>query len=508
MHKLFAVLAILYIIIASTEASSQVFPSEGSKLNYRIVGFSFPAKQAVGNYIIEVATGNYNSEDSFARNIILTLNAGGGRVAGEVPYFGTQYTWRVKNNNVMVGKKLHHFSTATCNAVDSNKTRLRVLKSAEKYQDAFIFLDGNKVLYDMQGRPVWFMPDIDSLDIGKIDIRDIKVTPFNTITFMAPDRIYEISYNGDILWEGPGNGGPGKSGARYHHQFTRLGNGHYMAEGAEITDVVVKKLNSPDSGAFYFEDPVKTTPDTNAMRMKVLVATLLEYDERGKIVWSYNAAKNFIGSSYWLNLEPNGMPDLDIHDNGFCFDEKNQVIYLSFRDISQVIKIKYPEGNTLRTYGNIYQPGVSRDMTKLFCRQHCPRISQKGYLYMFNNNVCHTDKPPAVTLMQEPLSDTGKLKKVWEFECVKENRQKTFGADFVSGGSVQELPDGSILADMGTHYSKVFIVSMDKKELWSALAEKWDDEKHDWKILPQYRASIILNRQELEKLIWNSTGSK
>jgi len=35
---------------------------------------------------------------------------------------------------------------------------------------------------------------------------------------------------------------------------------------------------------------------------------------------------------------------INVHENAFFFDEPNQVIYLGFRNISRILKIKYPEG--------------------------------------------------------------------------------------------------------------------------------------------------------------------
>ncbi len=504
MFKCLASLALL-CFLTITPVLCRVYPKEGAQLNYRLVGFSFPAGKAHGPYTLEIALGNFNTEDSFSNNIIKELHADTNRVIGELPAFDRQYTWRVAyTGQKKVYSPLYHFATAYSKSTDTTMRRLRITEKAKKYEGAYVFLDGNKVLYDMQGKPVWFLPDIDSMDMQQTDIRDMRLSPLGTITLLAPSKIFEINYDGKILWRGPGNTYAGTPGNRYHHEFKRLSNGHYIAEGAEITDVVLQKVSGAESGAFLFADPAAPGTDKSAMRLKILLGTLMEYDAQGKLVWSYNASRHFIGSTFWMNIEEGGMPDLDIHDNGFCFDEAKKEIYLSFRDISQVVKIKYPEGTTIKTYGNVYNAGQPRDNNSLFCRQHCPRVSLNGGLYMFNNNACHPDRPPGIVMLRQPQADGEKAEKVWEFDCKQDNVKMTFGSDFVSGGSVEELPDGSILADMGTYYSKVFIVNMDKEVLWSGMAEQMDEQTKEWKILPQYRASMIADPKKLEELIWNS----
>ena len=103
-------------------------------------------------------------------------------------------------------------------------------------------------------------------------------------------------------------------------------------------------------------------------------------------------------------------------------------------------------------------------------------------------------------MFQEPANNKGTLKKIWEYQCTVEgNNDRKFN----HGGSVTELPDGSMFVCMASNYSKVFIVNHDKKTLWSAIPEKWNATYRKWVDTHQYKASII-SREQLEKLIWNS----
>ena len=51
---------------------AQVTPKDGSALNYRIIGFSFPAKEPAAGYEVEIAQGNYTTDAAFKKNITIT----------------------------------------------------------------------------------------------------------------------------------------------------------------------------------------------------------------------------------------------------------------------------------------------------------------------------------------------------------------------------------------------------------------------------------------------------
>ena len=75
---------------------------------------------------------------------------------------------------------------------------------------------------------------------------------------------------------------------------------------------------------------------------------------------------------------------------------------------------------------------------------------------------------------------------------------------FDRGGNVVELPDKSIFVDECGKVGKVFIVNRDKQVIWSALPESFGSELHIWNAVTNYRASIITDPKDLEKLIFNT----
>ena len=121
---------------------------------------------------------------------------------------------------------------------------------------------------------------------------------------------------------------------------------------------------------------------------------------------------------------------------------------------------------------------------------------------MFNNNDCNKGAPESLVMMQEPQSPGDTLKKIWEYECLLDDYGIIGTKPKSGGGNVIELPDGSMLASMGYCTGIVFIVSIDKKITWSAIPENWNSDDKEWKMYSSYRASIILNKEQLEHLIW------
>ena len=87
-------IATVFLLFIAHLLYAQIMPAEGSKLNYRLIGFKFPPEPHAGNYKIEIATSNCNTEDSFKKHIIETFAVKKNKIIAEVPSFGAQYTWR------------------------------------------------------------------------------------------------------------------------------------------------------------------------------------------------------------------------------------------------------------------------------------------------------------------------------------------------------------------------------------------------------------------------------
>ncbi len=512
MYRITGLVFALALILGQKQLQAQVFPKENSVLTYRIIGFSFAAVPNCASYVIEIANGNLSGEMLFKKNIIISERSDANRHIAEVPAFGQDYTWRVSaihSNGKTTASPMHHFSTGYCELADTTCTRFRLTANSGRYDGAYVFLDQSKVMYDMKGLPVWYLPNIDDVANERAMPRDMKVTSRQTITFLASGMPYEISYDGKVWWKSnlEDSNANGKQGY-FHHEFTRLTNGHYMGMGMEPAELHLKNMQAgqlpPGMASNVQGDNLPPLPPS----LKFMSGKLLEYDEKGNEVWSWMSSSYFEneGSDFYYNKLPDGTVNTDVHDNSFYFDEKKSVIYVSYKNINRIVKIKYPEGKVLAAYGPRFRPGLQPENSGLFCGQHCVKRSEEGYLYLYNNNSCNAVRFPRVVILKESELSNDSLELVWEYECNNAGiaQDENRSGRSVTGGSAEELQDGSILVCMGTPCSKVFIVSRDKKELWSGFSEVWNNNLHKWQMQALYRASIIRDRNELSKLIWKS----
>lgn len=515
MQKIFSLLVLCALAIPF-QIFAQLRPSEGQQLNYRLAGFSFPASPKATGYTIRIAEGTYTNAAAFGAHILSSTDCPTNKSIIEIPSFGKNYTWSVvskKNGAILTTSKLYHFSTLPNPCADTSVSRMKILANEKKYTDAYVFADGAKALYNMNGKPVWFLPAIAGLDVANSLVRDLKLTTRGTITFLVDGvDAYEITYDGALLWKTPDvdKQNP-ESSVGYHHQFTRLSNGHYMVLGSEL--VIYPEPVPGDTVITFTQGVIPAATPGSALGVpyrRCRMGTILEYDTSGHVAWSWKSAAYFSHSdiAYHKGGGPGGI-SIQTHENGFYFDEANKNIYVSFRDINRVVKLKYPGGDVVNNYGTKYSLADPAPDNNLFCGQHNCSLDQKGYLCIFNNNICHAGQLPKVSIFKEPLSAKDTLQQVWEYTCTAQDiPNMTANGDFTTGGSVTELPDQSMLVSMSAPYNKIFIINWNKEVLWSAVTEKYDPEKKEWIPATNYRTSIIPDKTTLEQLIWYGQGKE
>ncbi len=493
-------LLVIVLMLMTLCSRAQHAPLEGAKLNYRIVGFSFSTPTG-GTYKLEVSKGNFSSEELFIKNIVAAVTTAEGRSMVTLPDWGADYTWRVKRTDkASAGAKdsFHHFSVVLTPYTDVNSVRLNVTQQASRYAAGFVFCDRPRVLYDMSGNPVWVLNDIAGIADEHAIIRDLKFTNKGTITFLSNDKPYEISYDGKILWSAPKNNRlTNDTVEKYHHEFTRMSNGHYMVCGTEQVQWVWKSIGPQDSSLFMAtEQEIKK--GTAGAGVKMPYGTVLELDEKGKIVWSWR-------SSVYYRTKDNGTQrkisnPIDVHQNAFYFDEKTKELLVSFKNTCQIIKVKYPTGKVEKVIGT--DPMKSFSGAPVFCEQHACRVNKKGELYMFNNNTCTPVGLPTVLMVDMKTSKENDVKKIWEYNCPV-NLGMRQRMPLTNGGNVTELPDESIFVSMCSPYGNLFIVNRNKELLWNASLDHWNLIRQQWEPCDEYRASMITDRVALEKAIWH-----
>ncbi|MCB0697436.1 MAG: aryl-sulfate sulfotransferase [Chitinophagaceae bacterium] len=481
--------------ILYTSAQAQVWPRNRDSLHYRLIGFSVPQHEKATTYTLQVFPYAEDSRTILASTPLLQQDDTGNHIIATVPEFGKSYCWRVlykKRKHKYIDSTGIFFFTVRSNPYsDTNITKLRILTPAsDAHKDLMVFNDNSRTLYNMQGEALWFLPDIPGISNNNYKIRDLKLTPQNTITFLSAD-IYacEIDYNGHMLWQAPDDGKvSGENMEHYHHELTRLGNGHYMMAGNKT---MPRKL--PEYVSRHTSSERKIYAGEDGYYIDTEAGTLIEYDSAGNVVWSWVSGEHFNDSDLFTPL-PDGSLFTDTHLNGFFFNEADSVIYASFRDVSRIVKISYPSGKVINSYGSGYShnPGVHGD--SLFYGQHACRINNEGNLYLFNNNYSRRTwvgkKPRShIVILKEPQGDSTEPQLLWSFNC---DIDSFASGHSTRGGNVYELRNGDILVCMGAP-NRYFIVNRNKQVVWNALLELRRTPHR--LITPAYRMSPLYTDQ-------------
>jgi hypothetical protein len=456
------VITILFLLLANTVVA-QLWPKEGAALHYRLIGFTVPAAEKGTTYQLDIYTEGSNKP-------IISERSSTNHITATVPKFGASYSWQVKylKNGKPTKTIKHKFTTLPNPYIDSPRSRLVIIDTATQYQDLLIFFDNTRTLYNMRGEALWFLPVIKNItDSSAVMIRDIKISPQGTITFLTNKNVYEIDYNANILWQGPIDSPVnGHRITQYHHQLTRRPNGNYMTIG----NLEIKNAD--------------TTKGTQSC------GTLIEYTPDSKLAWTWSVCDHL------------GEGDATTHFNSFYLDEERKVFYTSHRNISRVIKAEYPSGKTLAHYGSDYKRDGSTSGKGLFYSQHNAGINSNGDLILFNNNFNmdygwkerNDTSVPTVLVLKEPATAKDTITKLWEFTTNIDTFTRPLST---GGGSITELNPGDYLVCTGLP-GRNFIVSKDKKVLWNVITMHFDKT---WKPLQGYRISPLYPN-DVQKLLF------
>jgi hypothetical protein len=495
MRTIFAAL----LIISCSSAYAQIIPSEGDTINYLIAGFAVPKNKNAVKYVFRVAEGNYNvaNADEFAKHTIVQSKPGTNKEVLELPAFGKEYTWAVsytdKLNKIHPATAYYHFRTGYVQYIDTSLYRLRILNQASDHKDALILTDQIPVVYNMNGKPIWYLPNWHGEKVLTHGTRDLKVTKSGTFTLLDERGAYEIDYNGNVIWQAPNDGKVnGETTERYHHEFIKISSSSYMVAGHEFVQRFVADNNAGEKDINQ-----STEADAKGEYKKILTSTIIEYDTTGRVIWRWHE-KDFDNNETLFNkLNKQKDQSEGTHMNGFYFDSKRNVIYLSFRNSNSIAKIRYPSGEIIAIYGRQEILGREHIGRINFKAQHGIMLGKNNNLYLFNNNILKGTTGVSFVAAFEEKSNNA-LRKVWEFSCNIDSNANSYS---ISGGSVVQLQDSCLLVCMGAT-PRIFIVNHQKEVLWNAVLQN-KNEKGEWEPAPLYRASVIENRKELEPLIFH-----
>lgn len=502
-----ALIMCLQMAIASrTYAGAGVHPADSAKLSGRLIGFEVPEQKGNSKFVMAIAKGTYFSVPDFNKHVYERVGMEGGRRVLEVPDFGQDYTWGysvVRGRDTAAPAHLYHFTTLYSRLVDTEQYRMTVTKAADVYTDGYFFMDCTKAIYDMHGRPVWFLPDTLSPETVPGAVVDIKMTSHNTISYIYNNQFYEVTYDGRLLRNLP----PASENVNhvpnsFHHEQQVTTDGTVFVLAME--SMWRKKVSAGNVVSRNIEDSLKNYDNLQ-------FGTLVAYDAAGKEKWKWSSSDYYYSSDLAGLRTDAGLEDIGIHMNSFYFDEASKTILIGFRNISRIIKIAYPSGKVLATYGNRVVNGKVPD-DYFFSHQHSCRMDKDGRILVYNNNAEAQPPMPDVQILADE-DGKGVLKEDWRYACpvtweaakarmpVRPNDRS--GGQFMNrGGNFFPIDGKYYFVSANTLFNDVFIVDDEKRIQWNVKSEK-KMVQNIWVPLPTYRANFISSKKIMEALIWN-----
>jgi len=435
--------------------AQRITPAEGAVITRTSVLFEVPEVVGAKTYMYHIESSKTDMIDVTDDNHVI-------RVDGLS--FGKSYTWLVTALD-SVGKTLQeyeqHFEIANSRFVDPEQSQYRILSTPEKSElEGVVMLDYSRVAITPDGVPVWFFPEKENLKDKRL--RDIKLTDRGTITYLDALKCEELSLDGELIWSTPDTSElTGESRDLYHHEFTLLSNGNYLALGKEFvsSELVVN----------------------GAQVSKLPLSIIIEYSPEGKVVWSWRSGE-YITNDDILAIGKNvGIGNTFGHMNSAYLDEETGIIYASFRDLDCIVAIEKESGMVLQTYGDKIPSDTTKQGIDFFAKQHAPVKLPENRLLLFNNG--ERKETSSVQIISEVTDENPQSEILWEFFCDFDTLRPAFSPRM---GNALPLKDGNLLVNMGKA-ARVFEVTPEKEVVWQCLPAIWDGGLKRWHPQPNYR---------------------
>ena len=407
--------------------------------------------------------------------------------------FGKKYKWRycgIKNGKPLSWNGPYYFEIADNEELTLKQFRCRVLKNdTSKNAGGLITIDYGKIAVDRKGNPVWYLPHLRKFPGNPGKSPDIRITNAGTFLFMINGNLFECDINGKKLWSAPNDGKvSGDTTEYYHHDFIRMPDGNYMVLGEKY---IWKNIQSGFNKSKFRAENLDTLSTPN--RVKILFGTIIEYNSKGEVVWSWNSADYFSDLDIFSNETATNHPRRNLperaeifgHMNAFTVDADGKFIYAGFRDISRIVKIEKSSGKVVDSWGKRLPSGDAAAGEGFFKNQHDVCLTPNGNIAVFNNNGLNDslNTSAAVEFSQSKLNEPSKI--TWTFDCKFDSL--TNGKSNRTGG-VEFLNNNNVLICMGTLCRVTEVTHRDKEVVWDAFFETGDASKNLWTPLMLYRA--------------------
>lgn len=452
----------LIIFVLSCLYCNGQSPENNTQLNYVHVPFQWAVTNNASHYVLTIFDANKKKihQEKCLTNVALIKDKFN---------WGNEYKWQVTsfNKTKEISKtQLFQFKINENKLLFNSKVQFNILSADKKlHNNDLLFIENIGALIDRSGKIVWYLNKDESITLDEKSYRSMQMSPEGNITFLTNSGCYEVNLDGKILWQAPNRSVFHSEGyEQYHHHFAKTHLGTYMC-------------------ASYDYQQMPHPKDTTKM-VNVRFNTLIEYDQLGNYLWSWNEKDHVDKKVLFAGSTGEEADWAGTHMNGFVQDVKNNAIFISCRNSSQVFAINYLTGKILYTWSG--KPGKFNQPKFAFYDQHGPAITANGDLLIYNNNIRNDAKKiyyPTIQLVENPFNKKGNL--IWEYECTWNKKPEGIQT---KEGFVSELSNGNFLVCIGGT-ERIFEVNKQGKIVWDCSFEKsMSDDVKKMTAFSNYRA--------------------
>jgi len=422
-------------------------PKDGAKLNYNQIYFKIPFQKNVDSYTLHLAIDSSENKQDFTTYSVLIKSNKSPDIFVEGLKFGKKYKWYIESNfknQKIIKSDIHYFSLYDCPYTDTSKYKFKQhYSNTSNTANGIIWLDHMHCAINKNLEVVWFLtPIIDDFNENK-QIRDFRVYPDGTITFISDGEAYHITKEMDIIWKAPSNENiTGEKKANYHHSFEKLSNGNYMILGNQFIEL--EKTDTKDT-----------------LDRKIEFSCLIEYNSKKEVIWYWKLIDHF---SLDLLANPETNFIYNTHCNSVSISPNGHNILLGFRDLSRIIEIDKKTGTILKSIGKkLNQIDTLVIETDLFRFPHDTKYIDNETISVLNNNDIKNNKISSLIFFKLPKHQQKNIKPLWSF---------SFDFDKISNGKSSKLgnyvvlPNKNLLINEGSINRVVEINPKTKAPLW------------------------------------------
>ena len=386
-----------------------------------------------------------------------------------------EYFWRVKPllEDEQLDNWINTKSFSISNSISNETNNFEV----EIYDDNLIenqitlfgcWYDENSIAFDKYGREIW--------NSGNTQNFIVNVDKYSRLYgFKYPDNPNDGYYGNNILMKSNFDNiilnSSDQNETRFNrHECKELESGNFLVfdNTATLGPIPIGNWTEDFRNLGY-------EADGQTLEINWRSQDIVELNKFGEEIWRWKFSDYFSKEEYdmyggtWEYTLQSGSYDWS-HSNSIWFDSNNDVIYLSVRHLSKILKIDYPSGDIIWQIGLPMELGVGNNniCTELgFSWQHDVKILDNENLLLFDNgNISHIINN---TNQSERISRILEVKILENNECelINEYELPYYSS---SMGSVQLLENNNYLINSrNAQYPSIFEIDSDQNIIWSTL---------------------------------------